>query len=241
MPLRSATYRARAEKAGERNKKYPVAEAVNLLKTMAEVKPAKSYKGARKRKGFDQTVELVMHLGIDPKQADQMIRGSVSLPKGIGASKRVIAFCPDEMAEEAKAAGAVEAGGDDLIKKVSDGWLDFDVAVAHPQVMGKVGKLGRVLGPQGKMPSPKSGTVTPDIATAVREYAAGKLEYRNDAGGNIHAVVGKLSFAAEDLKTNIEAFIDHIRKVKPTAAKGQYIRKVAISATMTPSVLIDLG
>jgi large subunit ribosomal protein L1 len=241
MPLRSSTYRARAEKAGERDKKYPVADAVNVLKGMADVQPAKSYKGARKRKGFDQTVELVMHLGIDPKQADQMIRGSVSLPKGIGASKKVIAFCPDDMADQAKAAGAIEAGADELIKKVSDGWMDFDVAIAHPQVMGKVGKLGRVLGPQGKMPSPKSGTVTPDIGTAVREYAAGKLEYRNDAGGNIHAVVGKMSFPADDLKTNVEAFIDHIRKVKPTAAKGQYIKKVSISATMTPSVLIDLG
>lgn len=241
MPERSATYKARAEKRGGGDIKYPVAEAIEVLKSMAQVAPAKSYKGARKRKGFDQTVELVMHLGIDPKQADQMIRGSVSLPKGIGASKRVIAFCPDEMADSAKEAGAVDAGGDELIKKVSDGWMDFDVAVAHPQVMGKVGKLGRVLGPQGKMPSPKSGTVTPDVLTAVREYSAGKLEYRNDAGGNIHAVVGKISFPTEDLKVNVEAFIDHIRKVKPTAAKGQYIRKVSLSATMTPSVQIDLG
>jgi large subunit ribosomal protein L1 len=241
MPERSATYRARAEKGGERDKKYPVSEAIGVLKTMGDVKPAKSYKGARKRKGFDQTVELVLHLGIDPKQADQMIRGSVSLPKGIGASKKVIAFCPDDLAEQAKAAGAIEAGADELIKKVSDGWLDFDVAVAHPQVMGKVGKLGRVLGPQGKMPSPKSGTVTPDITTAVREYAAGKLEYRNDAGGNVHAVVGRISFATEDLQANVEAFIDHIRRAKPTAAKGQYIKKISLSATMTPSVLIDLG
>ncbi len=241
MPERSATYRARLEKGGERDKKYPVAEAIGILKTMGDVKPAKSYKGAKKRKGFDQTVELVLHLGIDAKQADQMIRGSVSLPKGIGASKKVIAFCPDDLAEQAKAAGAIEAGADELIKKVSEGWLDFDVAIAHPQVMGKVGKLGRVLGPQGKMPSPKSGTVTPDITTAVREYAAGKLEYRNDAGGNVHAVVGKMSFAQEDLQANVEAFIDHIRRVKPTGAKGQYIKKISLAGTMTPSVLIEIG
>lgn len=242
MPERSSTYQARVEKRGsDQDTKFPLAEAIGKLQAMGEVKAAKTYKGARKRKGFDQTVELVMHLGIDPKQADQMIRGSLSLPKGIGASKKVIAFCPDDMADQAKAAGAIEAGADELIKKVTDGWLDFDVAVAHPQVMGKVGKLGRVLGPQGKMPSPKSGTVTADITTAVREYAAGKLEYRNDAGGNVHAVVGKMSFASADLQANIEAFIEHIRRVKPTASKGHYIKKVSLSATMTPSVLIDLG
>ena len=219
----------------------PIAEAVALIKAMGEIKPVKAYKNARKRKGFDQTIEVVMHLGIDPKQADQMIRGSLSLPKGIGASKKVIAFCPDEMADVAKAAGAIEAGADELIKKVSEGWMDFDVAVAHPQVMGKVGKLGRVLGPQGKMPSPKSGTVTPEIAQAVREYAAGKLEYRNDSGGNVHAIVGRMSFAAEDLQANLEAFIEHIRRVRPSSAKGHYIKKVSVSGTMTPSVLVDLG
>jgi large subunit ribosomal protein L1 len=241
MPERSAIYRARVEKGGEPGKRYPVAEAVKNVKAMGEVQPAKNYKGVKKRKGFDQTVEVVLHLGIDPKQADQMIRGSVSLPKGIGASKKVIAFCPDDMAATAKEAGAIEAGADELIKKVSDGWMDFDVAIAHPQVMGKVGKLGRVLGPQGKMPSPKSGTVTPEIAQAVREYAAGKLEYRNDAGGNVHAVVGKMSFSAEDLQANVEAFIDHIRKIKPATAKGQYIKKVSLSGTMTPSVLVEVG
>jgi large subunit ribosomal protein L1 len=241
MPQRSVVYRARVEKIGEPGRKAPLAEAVRLVKEMGEIKSTKSFKGARKRKGFDQTIELVMHLGIDPKQADQMIRGSVSLPKGIGASKKVIAFCPDDMVDLAKGAGAIEAGADELIKKVSDGWSDFDVAIAHPQVMGKVGKLGRVLGPQGKMPSPKSGTVTPDIAQAVREYAAGKLEYRNDAGGNVHAVVGKMSFSVEDLQANVEAFIDHIRKMKPSASKGQYIKKVSLSGTMTPSLQVDLG
>jgi large subunit ribosomal protein L1 len=180
-------------------------------------------------------------LGIDPKQADQMIRGSVSLPKGIGASKRVIAFCGENDVEPAKEAGAVEAGGDELVKKVQDGWLDFDVAVAHPSMMGKVGKLGRILGPQGKMPSPKSGTVTPDVTQAVKEYGAGKLEFRNDAGGNIHAVVGKMSFADDDLKENIVAFVDHLRRMKPAAAKGQYLKRVCISGTMTPSVTIRVS
>jgi len=190
---------------------------------------------------FDQSVDLVCHLGIDAKQADQMLRGSVSLPKGIGASKRVIAFCQETDADAAKAAGAVEAGGDELVQKVQDGWLDFDVAVAHPSLMGKVGKLGRVLGPQGKMPSPKSGTVTPDVVTAVREYSAGKLEFRNDAGGNVHAVVGKLSFPEQDLKENIVAFVDHIRRLKPSAAKGQYLKRVCVSGSMTPSVSVRVS
>ncbi len=168
-----------------------------------------------------------------------MVRGSLSLPKGIGATKRVIAFCPEGEVAAAKAAGATEAGGDELVDKIQKGWMDFDVAIAHPSLMGKVGKLGRVLGPQGKMPSPKSGTVTPDIATAVTEYAAGKLEYRNDKGGNVHAVVGKLSFSPEDLKANILAFVEHIRRTRPAAAKGQYIKKVCLSGTMTPAVLVD--
>ncbi len=241
MPKRSVAYKACLARIPDPARAYPLAEAIGLLKQMGEVKAGKSYKGARKRKGFDQTVELVMHLGIDPKQADQMIRGAVSLPKGIGATKRVIAFCPEEMAAEAKAAGAVDAGADELIKKVAEGWTDFDVAVAHPQLMSKVGKLGKVLGPQGKMPSPKAGTVSPDIPQAVREYAAGKLEYRNDAGGNIHAVVGKMSFDAADLQANIEAFIDHIRKARPSTARGQYIRKVSICATMTPGVQVEVG
>lgn len=241
MPERSRLYRAQLEKRGEDTKAIPVPEAIKLLKTMGQESINRKHKGARKRKGFDQTVELVMHLGIDPKQADQMIRGAVSLPKGIGSTKRVIAFCPDDMAGKAKEAGAVEAGADELIKKVADGWTEFDVAVAHPAVMGKVGKLGRVLGPQGKMPSPKSGTVTPDIEQAVKEYSAGKVEYRNDAGGNVHAVVGKMSFTEEDLASNIEAFIDHIRRSKPATSKGHYFKKVSLSATMTPSVLLAVS
>lgn len=240
MPNRSRTYQARLAKRAT-SAALSVAEAIKVLKSMGGEQVDRKHKGARKRKPFDQTVELVMHLGIDPKQADQMIRGALSLPKGVGSTKRVIAFCPDDMAEEAKAAGATEAGADELVKKVTDGWMDFDVAVAHPSVMGKVGKLGRVLGPQGKMPSPKSGTVTPDIPTAVKEYSAGKIEYRNDAGGNIHAPMGKLSFSDEDLAENIRAFIDHIRKAKPQTAKGQYVKKICIAATMTPSVMLEVG
>lgn len=241
MPQRSVTYEAQFAKSGDRDRRVPVPEAVKLLQDMGAIKTKKTYKAAKPRKGFDQTVEVVLHLGIDPKQADQMIRGSVSLPKGIGKTKKVIAFCPEDMVETAKGAGAIEAGADELIKKVSEGWTDFDVAVAHPSVMGKVGKLGRVLGPQGKMPSPKSGTVSPDIAQAVREYAAGKVEYRNDAGGNVHAAVGKLSFPAADLQANIEAFIDHIRRARPQSAKGQYIKKVCVAATMTPSLILDVS
>ena len=242
MPDRSVRYKTQASKLDEKAQRLPIPEAIQALKEMGEAKPErKQYKGLRDRKPFDQTVEMVLHLGIDAKQADQMIRGAVSLPKGIGKAKRVIVFCPDEMADQAKAAGAIETGADDLVKRITGGWLDFDVAVAHPSLMGKVGKLGRVLGPQGKMPSPKSGTVTPDIEQAVKDYAAGKVEYRNDAGGNIHAPVGKMSFSNEDLQENIEAFLDHIRKAKPQAAKGQYLKRVCLSATMTPSVTLDIG
>ena len=189
---------------------------------------------------FDQTVELVMHLGIDPKQADQLVRGAISLPHGTGKDRKVVAFCEEGDAEAAKKAGAVEAGCDDLVEKINGGWLDFDVAIASPRVMGKVGKLGRVLGPQGKMPSPKNGTVTPDVATAVAEFAAGKVEFRNDSGGNVHVIVGKQSFDNKRLCENIEAFIAHIKKIKPAAAKGTYIKKAAISATMSPGVVLSL-
>ena len=210
------------------------ADPITLSKAIAELK------GYSKTK-FAQSVDLVCHLGIDPKQADQMIRGSVSLPKGIGATKRVIAFCQEGDIPAATEAGALEAGGDELVKKVQDGWLDFDVAVAHPSMMGKVGKLGRVLGPQGKMPSPKSGTVTPDIAQAVKDYSAGKLEFRNDAGGNIHAMVGKLSFSDDDLKENILAFVNHLRRMKPASSKGTYLKRVCLSGSMTPSVTVEIS
>lgn len=203
----------------------PLNEAVEVMK---------KFKGPK----FDQTVEVCLHLGIDPRQADQIIRGAVALPKGVGSTKRVLAFCPDEHVSDCLEAGAVKAGGEELVDEVSKGFMDFDVAVATPDMMRVVSKLGRVLGPRGLMPSPKSGTVTKDIAQAVTEYAAGKVEYRNDDGGNIHAVVGKMSFAAADLEENIDFFIGTIEKARPAAAKGQYVKKITISGTMTPSVMI---
>lgn len=224
MRVKSKRYKKESEQLSEGN--LSLADAVEKIKSFKSVK-------------FDQSIECVMHLGIDPKQADQLVRGSISLPHGIGKQKKVVAFCEDSDVEACKSAGAVEAGCDELVKKVSDGWLDFDVAIASPKVMGKVGKLGRVLGPQGKMPSPKNGTVTGDVVKAVGEFAAGKIEFRNDAGGNIHVVVGKQSFEKEKLVENIDAFISHIRKIKPAASKGTYIKKVSISATMSPGVTID--
>ncbi|MCH7556429.1 MAG: 50S ribosomal protein L1 [Planctomycetes bacterium] len=208
-------------------------ESLSLTEAVEKVKSFKSVK-------FDQSIECVLHLGIDPKQADQLVRGSISLPHGIGKQKKVIAFCEDSDVEAVKSAGAIEAGCDELVKKITDGWMDFDVAIASPKVMSKVGKLGRVLGPQGKMPSPKNGTVTGNVATAVAEFAAGKVEFRNDAGGNIHAVVGKQSFETEKLVGNIDAFVSHIKKIKPAASKGTYIKKMSISATMSPGIIVDI-
>ena len=225
MRVRSKRYTKESEQSGK--------ETLSLTAAVEKVKSFKSVK-------FDQTVECVMWLGIDPKQADQLVRGSISLPNGIGKQKRVIAFCEDSQIEAAKKAGAVDAGCDELVKKVSDGWADFDVAIASPKVMGKVGKLGRVLGPQGKMPSPKNGTVTGNVTEAVAEFAAGKVEFRNDSGGNIHVVVGKQSFETKKLVENIEAFVAHIKKIKPTAAKGTYLKKMCISATMSPGVAVEI-
>jgi large subunit ribosomal protein L1 len=201
------------------------------------VKKVKSFPPTK----FDQTVNCVAWLGIDPKLSDQIIRGSVSLPNGVGKSKKVIAFCEDSDVEAAKQAGAIEAGIDELVKKITGGWADFDVAIASPKVMGKVGRLGKVLGPQGKMPSPKNGTVTQDIFTAIKEFAAGKVEFKNDAGGNVHAVVGKLSFDEEKLADNIRAFMTLIKKMKPASSKGAYFKKVTISATMSPGVQINVA
>jgi len=206
----------------------PVPEAVAALKKFKAPK-------------FDQTVECCLHLGIDPKQADQAVRGSVALPKGIGKSKRVVAFCQGDAVNEALEAGAVRAGGEDLVAAIEQGFMDFDVAVASPDMMRVVSRLGRVLGPKGLMPSPKAGTVTPKVAQAVTEYAAGKVEYRNDKGGNIHAPVGKMSFPEADLEENIEAFITTIEKAKPTGAKGQFIKSITISGTMTPGVGVRLS
>jgi len=225
MRVRSKRYKKESEQL--------TGESLGLAAAVEKVKSFKSVK-------FDQTVECVMQLGIDPKQADQLVRGSISLPNGIGKQKRVIAFCDDSEVESAKKAGAVEAGSDELVKKITDGWADFDVAIASPKVMGKVGKLGRVLGPQGKMPSPKNGTVTANVAEAVAEFAAGKVEFRNDSGGNLHVVVGKQSFETQKLVENIEALVAHIKKIKPNTAKGTYFKKMCISATMSPGVAVDL-
>ncbi len=192
-----------------------------------------------KKAKFDETVNVVVHLGIDPKQADQMVRGAVSLPKGIGKTNRVIAFVQGGNIDVAKAAGAVEAGADELVAKVNGGWTEFDVAVATPDMMPKIARLGKVLGPQGKMPSPKAGTVTTDVETAVREYTAGKIEFRNDSGGNIHAVVGKISFSDADLSANAHALIETLRKMKPPAAKGSYIKKVTLHSSMSPGIPVD--
>ena len=204
------------------------AEAISKLKACAKAK-------------FDETVECCMHLGIDPRQADQQLRGALSMPKGIGKSARVICFCSKDKEEEMKAAGAMEVGGEELAKKITDGWFDFDVAIASPDMMKVVGGLGRVLGPKGLMPSPKAGTVTPDAANAVKEFAAGKTEYRNDDGGNIHCVIGKMSFSEEDLTENLQYFLDTIDKIRPASAKGTYLKKCVISGTMTPGVEVAVS
>ena len=190
---------------------------------------------------FDQSVELIFSLGIDAKQADQMIRGSLSLPHGIGKAKRVIAFCPEHLVTGALNAGAIRAGGQELVADIEkNNFTDFDVAVATPDMMRFVGRLGKVLGPKGLMPSPKAGTVTPDVANAVREYAAGKIEFRNDAGGNVHSVVGKVSFDNAKLVDNINAMVGQIRKMKPPTSKGAYFKKVVIKGTMTPAVQLAI-
>jgi large subunit ribosomal protein L1 len=205
--------------------------AVTTPEAVAAIKKFKTTK-------FDQTVNICLHLGIDVKQADQALRGSISLPKGIGKSKRVIAFCQSDVAPKALGAGAVKAGGEELVQEIEKGWMDFDVAVASPDMMRVVSKLGKVLGPKGLMPSPKAGTVTPNIPEAVKEYSAGKVEYRADTGGNVHAVIGKLSFAEPDLIANLEYFVKAIEKAKPPTSKGTYIKKITISGAMTPGVQI---
>jgi large subunit ribosomal protein L1 len=187
---------------------------------------------------FDQTVNICMHLGIDVKQADQALRGSVSLPKGIGKSKRVIAFCQSDVAPKALAAGAVKAGAEELVQEIEKGWMDFDVAIASPDMMRVVSKLGKVLGPKGLMPSPKAGTVTPQVPEAVKEYSAGKVEYRADTAGNVHAVIGKISFPEKDLLDNLEFFVKAIEKAKPATSKGIYIKKITVSGAMTPGVQV---
>jgi large subunit ribosomal protein L1 len=189
---------------------------------------------------FDETIELAFFLGVDPRHADQMVRGSVSLPHGTGKSVRVVVFCKQEQQqEEAKAAGAAEAGAEDLVKKVSDGWTDFDVAVASPDMMGEVGKLGRVLGPRGLMPSPKAGTVTPNVAEAVGEVMKGKIDYRVDKSANIHVPIGKASFDVNQIQENAASVIQSVIKAKPAACKGAYLKACTLSSTMGPGFRMD--
>ena len=214
-----------AAKAPSNNTLLPVDKAVSVLKQFNTTK-------------FDQSVEIAMRLGIDAKQADQLVRGSIVLPNGIGKSLRVVVFAKGDLADQAKAAGADEVGADELAKKIKDGWTEFDVCIAAPDMMGLVGPLGRVLGPRGLMPSPRAGTVTPEVAKTVKEYKAGKVEFRNDAGGVVHAVVGKLSFDAQKLVENIQAFINHIQGMKPHTVKGHFVKTIAISATMSPGIRI---
>jgi large subunit ribosomal protein L1 len=210
---------------------HAVKNPVNAAEAIAALRKFKAPK-------FDMTVNVVFHLGIDPKAADQAIRGSVALPHGIGRTARVVAFCPSDKIAAAKAAGAVEAGAEELVAKIEAGWMDFDVAVASPDMMRVVSKLGKVLGPKGLMPSPKAGTVTPNVPEAVKEYAAGKQEYRNDDGGNVHCVIGKLSFGDDKLVANLEHFIAVIQKARPASVKGTYLKKCVISAAMSPGVQV---
>ena len=205
----------------------PAPEAIAALK---------KFKGPK----FDQSVEIALHLGIDTKQADQQIRGSVSLPKGIGKSKRVVAFCQQDVARAALEAGAIKAGAEELVEEIQKGWAEFDVAVASPDMMRVISILGKVLGPKGLMPSPKNGTVTKDVAQAVKEFAAGKVEYRADKSGNVHAVIGKMSFPDADLLENLNHFMATIEKARPQSVKGVYVRNVSVSGSMTPGVRLKL-
>ncbi len=188
---------------------------------------------------FDSTVEVAMRLGVDPRKADQMVRGTVNLPHGTGKTARVAVFATGDKAEEARAAGADVVGADDLVQRVSDGFLDFDAAVATPDMMGKVGRLGRVLGPRGLMPNPKTGTVTTDVGRAVSDIKGGKIEYRVDRQGNLHVIIGKSSFSEQQLVENYASALDEIIRAKPSAAKGKYLRKVTFATTMGPGIPVD--
>ncbi len=211
----------------DRSRLYPVDEAVDLVKGGAYAK-------------FDETVDVAIRLGVDPRKADQMVRGAVVLPNGLGKSVRVLVFAKGEKAQEAEAAGADFVGGDDLVEKIQGGWFDFDTAIASPDMMGVVGKIGRLLGPRGLMPNPKTGTVTMDVAKAVEEAKSGKVEYRTEKTGIIHCPVGKVSFDADKLKGNLVALIDVLMKAKPSTAKGTYMKKVSISSTMGAGINIDV-
>ena len=210
----------------DREKLYGVAEAVDLVKELSSAK-------------FDETVELAVRLGVDPRKADQIVRGTLSLPSGTGRTVRVAVFAAGEAATEARAAGADEVGADDLVARINGGFLDFDIAIATPDLMGQVGTLGRVLGPRGLMPNPKTGTVTTEVGKAVGEFKGGRVEYRTDKVGNIHIRVGKASFTREQLVANVRAVIEELQRAKPPAAKGRYFLSATVSTTMGPGVHID--
>jgi large subunit ribosomal protein L1 len=224
--FRGKKYRKVAE-SYDRKAAYGLEDAINILKK-SEVK-------------FDQSVEIHFNLGVDPKHSDQVVRGTVVLPHGTGRQVRVLVFCKDNNVQTAKDAGADFAGGEDLAQKIIGGWLDFDAVVATPDMMPVIGKVAKILGPRGLMPSPKAGTVTPNVAQVVKELKAGKIQYRVDKGANVHAPVGKLSFSTENLKENILALVDSVKKAKPQTSKGTYVKSLTITATMTPSVRLDLA
>jgi large subunit ribosomal protein L1 len=222
---RSKAYRAAADKI-DKDAVYSPLEAIKLVRTSGSTK-------------FDSTIDVAMRLGVDPRKADQMVRGTVNLPHGTGKTARVLVFANAAKAEEARAAGADFVGGDELIDKVSGGWLDFDAVVATPDMMGKVGRLGRVLGPRGLMPNPKTGTVTPDVTKAVSDIKGGKIEFRVDRHGNLHFIIGKASFAPEQLADNYAAALEEVLRLKPSSSKGRYLRKVTFSPTMGPGIQVD--
>jgi large subunit ribosomal protein L1 len=226
MAKKGKKYRASFELL-EEGKLYTVAEAVDLVKKTATAK-------------FDETIEMHVRLGVDPKYNDQQVRGAVVLPNGTGKTKRVLVFTKGDKVKEAEAAGADYVGAEDLVDKIKGGWFEFDVAVATPDMMGVVGRLGKLLGPRGLMPNPKLGTVTPDVAKAINEQKAGKVEYRTDKAGNVHCPIGKASFEGDKLAENYQTLIDTLIKAKPAAAKGQYVKSITLSATMGPGVPVVL-
>jgi large subunit ribosomal protein L1 len=227
MKRRGKAYRGALAKV-DRSQRYPLEDGLGLVHETARAK-------------FDETVEMAVRLGVDPRQADQNVRGTVVLPHGVGKTLRVLAFAKGEKEREAQEAGADFVGAEDLIKKISEGWVDFDKAVATPDMMGAVGRIGKILGPRGLMPNPKTGTVTIDISKAVKEIKAGKLEFRVDKAGIIHVPIGKISFGPEKLVDNARAVLSSILRAKPASAKGNYVQGVTLSTTMGPGVKIDLS
>jgi large subunit ribosomal protein L1 len=226
MAQKSKAYKAAAAKI-DADKSYTAAEAVALARETGSAKT-------------DSTVEVALKLGVDPRKADQMVRGTVSLPHGTGKTARVIVFAQGPAAEAAIAAGADEVGSDDLIEKVAGGWTNFDAAVASPELMGKVGRLGKVLGPRGLMPNPKTGTVTPNVAQAVTDIKGGRIEFRVDKHANVHFIVGKASFSEEKLADNIQAALDEVVRLKPSSSKGRYVQKATVSTTFGPGIPVDV-